>query len=106
MTSNALYGKLREVITLPLATRLRQLSSAISIEHGNIYFDYLDQKTLELSSHKKIVTLLIDEVYMAQRVEYSNGFFVRFTDNGFHFYGAICVWQLQRCCLCGAYQQT
>ena len=62
--------------------RLCQLSSAILIEEGNIHFDYLDQRTLKLSSHEKIVTLLIDKVYTAQKVEYSNGFFVGLTDVG------------------------
>ena len=82
MTSNALYRKLRKVLILPSETRLCQLSSAISIEHGNIHFDYLDQRTLKLSSHEKIITLLIDEVYMTQKVEYSNGFFVGLTEDG------------------------
>ena len=66
MTSNGLYRKLRKVLILPSATRFCHLSSAISIEHENIYFDYLDRRTLKLSSHEKIVTLLIDEVYSIQ----------------------------------------
>ena len=44
-TSNAMHRNLRKVLILPSATRLCQLSSAISIEDGDIQFDYLDQRT-------------------------------------------------------------
>ena len=51
-------------------------------ETGRLDFDYLGKRTMDLSDEGKVVTLIIDEVYTAQRVEYNNGSFVGVTDNG------------------------
>ena len=42
--------------------------------------EYLRNHSSNLTKREKIVTLLIDEVYTAQRIEYRNGKFVGFTD--------------------------
>ena len=43
---------------------------------------YLQQRSKDLTEQQRIVTLMIDEVYTAQRVEYSNGAFVDITETG------------------------
>ena len=82
LTSTALYKKLQEFFILPSINRLRQLSVGTTVETGEITLNYLHQRTVNLTSEQKIVTLLVDEVYTAQRVEYSNGSFVGLTADG------------------------
>ena len=43
---------------------------------------YLKQRTENLEENEKIVTLMIDEVYTANRIEYSNGTFVGLNNDG------------------------
>ena len=43
---------------------------------------YMKQRTANFSEGEKAVTLLIDEVYTANRVEYQNGTFVGLTEDG------------------------
>ena len=43
---------------------------------------YLKQRTLNFSESEKTVTLLIDEVYTTNHVEYQNGTFVGLTEDG------------------------
>ena len=43
---------------------------------------YLKQRVTTLSHFEKTVILLVDEIYTAKRVEYSNGKFIGLTDDG------------------------
>ena len=80
LTSTSLYKKLRDYFVLPSISRLRKFSSATAVENREIDLEYLKQRTASLSEQQRIVTLMIDEVYTAQRVEYSNGAFVGLTE--------------------------
>ena len=78
-TSRSLYNCILQdkVLTLPSTRRLSQLTEAISIDTGmsNSSLAYLAARFSKLREDEKMVTLMIDEVYSAQRVEYSNGKF-------------------------------
>ena len=49
---------------------------------GSVDIEYLKRRASNLTEQQRIVTLIIDEVYTAQRMEYSNGRFIGMTDNG------------------------
>ena len=82
LTSNALYKKLREFFVLPSPSTLHKLLSDTSVECGVIDVKYLKQRTMGLTDQQRIVTLMIDEVYTAQRVEYTNGAFIGLSEDG------------------------
>ena len=54
----------------------------MNIESYSIAVQYLKQITANFSEDEKTVTLLINEVYRANRVEYQNGTFLDWTKNG------------------------
>ena len=82
LSSTSLYKKLRTVLILPSISRLRQYSSGLSVETGTLDLSYLASRTQSLNEKERMVTLMIDEVYTAQRIEYSNGCFVGLTEDG------------------------
>jgi len=82
LTSTTLYKKLRMFFVLPSIRRLQGLSAGASVSSGCIDLDYLKLRTKDLTEREKIVTLMVDEVYIAERVEYSNGSFIGLTENG------------------------
>jgi len=82
LTSTSLYKKLRTVFILPSMSRLRYYSSGLSVESGLLDLSYLKERIKDLSEHERMVTLQIDEVYTAKRIEYNNGAFVGITEEG------------------------
>ena len=66
---------------MPSSSRLRQLSAGSDVT-SIVDLKYLKHQSESLSAQERIVVLLLDEVYTAQRVEYSNGSFVGLTENG------------------------
>ena len=82
LTSNSLYKQLSDVFLLPSVRRLQQISVNLKVETGTLDMSYLKQRTSNLSYGERTVVLLIDEVYTAQRVEYSNGRFIGLTKEG------------------------
>ena len=82
ITSASLYNKLRDIFILPSMTTLRSLSRGSAVETCSIDLEYLQRRSSFLDDREKIVTLMIDEVYTAQRVELSNGQFVGYTSDG------------------------
>ena len=82
LTSNSLYKKLRMFFLLPSVRRLQSLSAGTSVATGSIDLGYLNERIKDLSVQEKIVTLILDEVYIAERVEYSNGSFIGLTEDG------------------------
>lgn len=82
LTSCSLYKKLRELFILPSVSRLRSYSGYLSVEAGSLDIRYLKQRTEELEEKHRLVTLMIDEVYTAKRIEYSNGTFVGVNEEG------------------------
>ena len=81
LISTALYLKLRDFFILPSCSRLHNLSCQTTVETRVVDLQYL-QRSKDLTEQQRIVTLMIDEVYTAQRVEYSNGAFVGVTETG------------------------
>ena len=82
LTSTACYKKIRQVLILPSSSRLRQLSAGSDVSTSIVDLKYLKLQSEGLSAQEKIVVLLLDEVYTAQRVEYNNGSFVGLTEDG------------------------
>ena len=82
LTSNSLYKKLNSFFVLPSVRRLQTLSAGTAVTSGSIDVGYLKERVKNLSDKEKIVTLILDEVYIAERVEYSNGSFIGLTENG------------------------
>ena len=82
ITSTSLYKKLRQLLVLPSLSLLRKLSSGMTVESGKLVLEYLKLSQAELTQQEKIVVLMIDEVYTAQRLEYSNGSFIGVTEDG------------------------
>ena len=44
--------------------------------------NYLRERATGLKEHERIVTLMVDEEYPAQRIEYTNGSFTGLTEEG------------------------
>ena len=57
---------------LPSIRRLQQLSCGDNIKNYSIDVQYLKKRTANFSEGERAVTLLIDEVYTANRVKYQN----------------------------------
>lgn len=71
--SPTLYRQLRQLFILPSPNRLKQLSNACLSSATVIDHHYLAVRTKNLSERDKNVNLSIDEIYTAQRIEYSSG---------------------------------
>ena len=82
LSSSSLYKRLSDFFMLPSIRRLQQLSVDLAVETGKVDICYLKQRVSNLTDGERTVVLLIDEVYTAQRVEYSNGSFIGLTENG------------------------
>ena len=83
LTNSSLYKKLHEFFNLLSVRRLRSPSSSAAFSSGQVDVEYLSQKTWNLPPHEKIVTLIVDEVYVAQRIECTDGAFVGLAADGF-----------------------
>ena len=82
LTSSALYKKLHDTLILPSISRLRQYSSVMSVETSFLDLSYLTARTKDLLKECCIMVLVIDQVYTAQSIDYSNGNFVGLTEKG------------------------
>ena len=80
--SPTLYRKLRDLFCLPSERRLQQISCRNDVSLNNMDMDYISFRTKNLSPRDKIVTLIIDEIYTASRIEYHNGRFIGMTEDG------------------------
>ena len=54
----------------------------MSVEASSLDLSYLTARTKDLPEECRIMVLMIDKVYTAQRIEYSNGYFVGLTEEG------------------------
>ena len=52
----------------------------MSLEASSLDLSYLTARTKDLPEECRIMVLMIDEVYTAQRIDYSNGYFVGLTE--------------------------
>ena len=106
LTSTSLYKKFNDNLILPSCSHLRQLSAGMNLENHTIDLNYLKARTIEWTSKERIVVLLVDEVYTAQRIEYNDGYFVGLTNKGKPaktcICGAVSDWKIQRYCLFSA----
>ena len=75
------HQKLQNLFILPSMSSLRKLSRYSNVECCDIDMEYLRSHSSNLSESEKIVVLLIDGVYRP-KIEYRNGKFVGFTDEG------------------------
>lgn len=82
MTSPSLYKILRKVFILPTVRRLQQLSCGLDVKSNMVDRQYLNERASHLQSYERKVILLIDEVYTADRIEYSNGAYSGLTADG------------------------
>ena len=73
--STAAYTALRDedVLCLPSATTLRKVTRRVHEDHGLDISAYLNLRVSKLNEHERNVVLMIDEIYIAKRVEYSAG---------------------------------
>lgn len=71
-----------DVLTLPSISHLKSLCSSLSTSSGfsQQTRDYLRARASSLNDRERIVSLIIDEVYNAKRVEFSSGKFFGFED--------------------------
>ena len=67
---------------LPSITHLRQYLAGMLVDTCHLDTSYLSIQRNDLLDHCGTVVLMIDEIYTAQRVEYSNGSFVGLTEEG------------------------
>ena len=54
----------------------------MSVEVSSLDLSYLTARTKDLPEECRIMVLMIDEVYTAQRIEYRNEYFVGLTEEG------------------------
>ena len=80
LTSSALYKKLHDTLILPSISRLRQYYFGMSVETNSLDLSYLTARTKDSLKECCIMVLMIDKVYTAERIEYSNGNFVGLTE--------------------------
>ena len=60
----------------------QSFSCSAAVSSAQIDVEYLAQKPQNLLSREKIVTLIVHEVYVAQRIEYTDGAFAGFAADG------------------------
>ena len=92
LTSSSLYKKLHEFFILLSVRCVQSLSSSAAVSSGQIDVEYLAQKTQNLPLHEKIVTFIVDEVYVAQRIEYTDGAVVGLAADGFSAKQSLLSW--------------
>ena len=97
LNSSSLYNRLSDVFILPSTRRLQQLSIDLNVDTRKVDITYLKQRTSDLTVCERTVVLLIDEVYTAQRVEYSNGSYVGMTEDG-HVAKTVLAFMVQSVC--------
>ena len=82
LTSSSLYKRLRHSLILPSISHIRKLSTDFIAETGKLGLHYMKQRRVNLMQLEKVVVLMFDEVYTAQRVAYSNGAYIGLTEDG------------------------
>ena len=61
---------------------MRQYSSGLTVKTGALDISYFATRANNLSEQEQMVTLMIDEVYTAQRMKNSNGSFDGLSEKG------------------------
>jgi hypothetical protein len=77
MTSPALYNQLlgEHIITLPCVRQLKRLSSALTVDGtlSDSTPSYLKMRLGNLGPRKRLICIIIDEVFSAKRIEFAGG---------------------------------
>jgi len=73
--SSSAYTTLRDedVLCLPSVRTLQKITRRVNEDHGLDSSAYLTLRVSKLNEHERNVVLMIDEIYVAKRVEYSGG---------------------------------
>ena len=73
--SSSAYSTLRDedVLCLPSVSTLRKITRRVNEHSGLDSSAYLTLRVSKLNEHERNVVLMIDEIYIAKRVEYSGG---------------------------------
>ena len=73
--SSSAYTTLRDedVLCLPSVSTLRKITRRVNENHGLDISAYLSLRVSKLNEYERNVVLMIDEIYIAKRVEYSGG---------------------------------
>ena len=82
--SSACYRAIlkENVLTLPSERTLRRLSSRFSIDSNSDMISYLKLRRSKLNDFEAHVSLIFDEIYIYQTLDYQNGKFVGIEDEG------------------------
>ena len=82
LKSSWLYKKLRQLLILPSISLLRKPSTDFDVQSRRLDLTYLEQRSARFSQQERLVVLMLDEVYTAKRLEYTNGAFNGLTEAG------------------------
>ena len=82
LTSSSLYKKLISLLVLPSIFSLQKLSMGMTVQGSTLDTNYLRSRVAEVPEQEGIVVLMLDEVYTAQHMEYTNGSFIGVTEEG------------------------
>ena len=66
----------------PSASKLQSYSACLLVKAGTFNISYLKQRAEHLEEREHLVRIMIDKVYTAKHIEYSNGTFVGVTEEG------------------------
>ena len=80
LTSSSLYKKLRSLLVLPSISSLQKFFMGMTVQGSTLDTNYLRSRVAEVPEQEGIVVLMLDEVYTAQRMEYTNGSFIGVTE--------------------------
>jgi len=101
--SPAAYAALQEqnVVCLPSTTTLKKVTRRLNCGTGLDNSSYLKMRISKLNKYERTVLLIIDEIYIAKRVEYTSGEMQGLTPDGISsfnatlFYDQITSWEIQ-----------
>jgi len=82
--SRAAYTVLREenILEIPSISTLRKVTRRVNVSEGLDNSSYLKLRVSKLNAFERVVILMIDEIYIAKRVEYSGGEMKGLTPDG------------------------
>ena len=68
------------MLCLPSIRSLQRISSCIDNPEGVCNDGYLQRRSRGLNDYEKKMSMIFDEIYISQRIEYNNGKFLGLTD--------------------------
>ena len=86
----------QNVLTLPSQKYLSNLTKKVRSDDNLAKESYLNLRVTSLNSYERFVVLIIDEIYVANKMEYSNGKFFGLKDGS--FISTILCFMVRSCC--------